>query len=34
VQFPDATIGGKAFYPGQASNFYIYSEIGLATYGA
>jgi malate dehydrogenase (oxaloacetate-decarboxylating)(NADP+) len=34
VQFPDVTIGGTKFHPGQANNFYIYPAIGLATYVA
>jgi malic enzyme len=25
VQFPDITIGGKTFHPGQANNFYVFS---------
>ena len=34
VQFPDVTVGGTTFHPGQANNFYIYPAIGLATYVA
>jgi malate dehydrogenase (oxaloacetate-decarboxylating)(NADP+) len=34
VQFPDLTINGKTFRPGQANNFYIFPAIGLATYAA
>jgi malate dehydrogenase (oxaloacetate-decarboxylating)(NADP+) len=34
VQFPDVSIGGKTYRPGQANNFYIYPAIGLATYAA
>jgi malate dehydrogenase (oxaloacetate-decarboxylating)(NADP+) len=34
VQFPDVTVGGRTFHPGQANNFYIFPAIGLATYAA
>ena len=34
VQFPDVTLGGRTFHPGQANNFYVYPAIGLATYVA
>lgn len=34
VQFPDVTLNGTTFHPGQANNFYIYPAIGLATYVA
>jgi malate dehydrogenase (oxaloacetate-decarboxylating)(NADP+) len=34
VQFPDVTVDGKIFHPGQANNFYIFPVIGLATYAA
>src|SRR5262249_25404688 len=34
VQFPDVTVGGETFRPGQANNFYVFPAIGLATYAA
>jgi malate dehydrogenase (oxaloacetate-decarboxylating)(NADP+) len=34
VQFPDVTVDGRTFHPGQANNFYIFPAIGLATYAA
>lgn len=32
VQFPDVTVGGKTYHPGQANNFYIFPAFGLAIY--
>ncbi len=34
VQFPDATVEGTTYHPGQANNFYIFPAIGLAVYAA
>ena len=30
VQFPDVTVQGKTFHPGQAHNFYVFPAFGLA----
>ncbi len=32
VQFPDVTVNGRTYHPGQANNFYIFPAIGLAVY--
>lgn len=32
VQFPDVTLNGQTFHPGQANNFYIYPAVGMALY--
>ena len=34
VQFPDVTLNGQTFHPGQANNFYIYPAVGMAIYAA
>ena len=34
VQFPEVTLNGQTFYPGQANNFYVYPAVALATYVA
>ena len=34
VQFPDVTVDGETFHPGQANNFYVFPALGLATYAA
>ena len=32
VQFPDVTVSGKTYQPGQANNFYVYPSIALAVF--
>jgi malate dehydrogenase (oxaloacetate-decarboxylating)(NADP+) len=32
VQFPNVTVNGRIFYPGQANNFYVYPAVALAAY--
>lgn len=34
VQFPEVTLNGQTFHPGQANNFYVYPAVGLAAYVA
>ncbi len=32
VQFPDVTVSGKSYHPGQANNFYVFPAVALAVY--
>jgi malate dehydrogenase (oxaloacetate-decarboxylating)(NADP+) len=32
VQFPDVTVNGRTFHPGQANNFYVFPAFALAIY--
>lgn len=32
LQYPEVTLNGRIFYPGQANNFYIFPALGLAVY--
>ncbi|MCP1242119.1 oxaloacetate-decarboxylating malate dehydrogenase [Acetobacter lambici] len=32
LQFPEADLHGRTFYPGQANNFYVFPALGLAVY--
>jgi malate dehydrogenase (oxaloacetate-decarboxylating)(NADP+) len=34
VQFPEVSLDGRTFHPGQANNFYVFPAVGLATYAA